>query len=296
VVSGFRLSGASRVLSRGLMNKEKRLANLALLIFATLSLLFLVLPTGPVVGGARAILSFATYPFINTGENISEAAYGIPAGVVSLLKTEQENRRLRGAEKEDALLRAQLEAALAENRRLAALAALAPVPRWKGIWAGVIERDPAHWNSSITINRGLRDGVAPHDPVIGVQNGKTGLVGKIIEVSRETSKVLLMTDDMFSVTCYVQGRGWDALAEGQGRELLRLNYLPTEAQPEAGAEVFTSPASVVYPPGLSIGAVLRVHSRENFMTFISADLVPTIRPGAVKEVYVLKKAAEARPK
>ncbi len=270
------------------MNKEKRLAHMALLLFATLSLVFLILPTGPLVRSVKAIVSFATYPFINTGEVATDIALGVPRNVLNLLNTESENRLLREQSREYALVKAQLDSALEENRRLSEIAGFNQDNKWRGVWARVVERDPTHWNSSFTIDRGLSSGVELHDGVVGIQNGKAGLVGKVIEVSRETSRVLLITDEMFSVTCYLKDHGWDALAEGQGRELLRLNYLPTEAQTDAG-EVFTSKASVVFPPGISIGTVLRFHARGNFMTFVSADLLPTIRPGAVKEVFVMKK-------
>jgi rod shape-determining protein MreC len=273
------------------MNKEKRLANMALLFFATLSLLFLILPTGPLVRSIKAIVSFSTYPFINTAQSLTEISAGVPRNVLDLLNTESENRILREQARDAALMRAQLDAALEENRRLSEIAGFKQDSQWKGVWARVVERDPTHWNSSFMIDRGFSSGIELHDGVVAIQNGKVGLVGKVIEVSRETARVLLITDEMFSVTCYLKDHGWDALAEGQGRELLRLNYLPTEAQTDGG-EVFTSKSSVVFPPGISIGTVLSVHSHGNFMTFVSADLLPTVRPGAVKEVFVMKKSQQ----
>jgi len=120
------------------------------------------------------------------------------------------------------------------------------------------------------------------------QDGKVGLVGKIVEVSRENSKVLLVTDEMFSSASYVDGQNWDALVQGQGREMLRLNYLPADVSIEPGAKVLTSKSSVVFPQGILVGEIRKLHPAGNFQTFAAADLLPAVRPEAVKEVFIMK--------
>ena len=276
------------------MNKERRLATIAALVFSALALLFLILPSQPLVSSAKAVVFFSVYPFISAGKSMSEITAGVPRNVAALLDTEAENRVLRERQKEAALISSQLESALEENKRLSAIVALTQSEKWKGVWASVIERDPSHWNSSFIVDKGSLDGVEPHDPVLGLQDGKAGLVGKIVEVSRENSKVLLVTAEMFSASCYVDGQNWDALVQGQGREMLRLNYLPADVSVEPGVKVFTSKSSVVFPQGILVGEIRKLHPAGSFQTFAAADLLPAVRPEAAKEVFIMKAQSRQR--
>jgi len=269
------------------MNKEKRLANLGLLFFSSVSLLLLILPLTPVVNTARLVLGYVFLPSVKNAESLVRYMGGVSGNAVRLIRTEDENRLLRGKIKDTQITQARLDAALEENKRLAQIAGIAPSLKWKGVWARVIEREPMRWYSSVLVDKGSLDGVALSNAVLGVQGGKAALAGKIIEVAKDTAKVLLVTDEMSSVACYVEGKGWDGLAEGQGAELLKLNYMPPEAQAAAGLEILTSPASAVFPPGITVGRIIKFFPKEGVMSFVPAQVLPAVRPGAIKEVFII---------
>ncbi|MFA5162628.1 MAG: rod shape-determining protein MreC [Elusimicrobiales bacterium] len=277
------------------MHKEKQHATIAAAVFSALSLLFLLLPSSPVVNSAKAALAFSLLPFVSAGHSAAEITAGAPRNIAALINAEEENRALRLRQKDADITAAQLEAALETNRRLAAETGLSASEKWRGVWARVMERDPAHWNSSFLVDRGASSGVQPHDPVLGVQDGRAGIVGKVVEVWRDSAKVLLATDEMFSAVCYVEGRNWDALAEGRGRAELRLNYLPSDANVEKGAKVFTSRSSVVFPQGILAGTIIGVHQAGSFQTFTSADLRLAVRPEAAKEVFIMSRNRPPAP-
>ena len=51
----------------------------------------------------------------------------------------------------------------------------------------------------------------------------------------------------------------------------------------------TSKNSAVFPEGIPIGVVTRVEKGEDFKTYITAEVAPAVRPGAIKEIFVFTK-------
>ena len=272
------------------MNREKRLANWALMIFSGLSILLLILPVSPLVHSVRVLLSYGVYPVLDYSHAFDSYIRGVPKNLVLMLQTDQENRKLRRQIQDAVIIKAEINAVNEENRRLRRLIGATEVFRWDGTWARIIERDPSHWYGSFLIDKGSSDNIMLNAAVIGVEYGKAGLVGRITEVSSRVSKVLLITADLSSVTCYVRPGRWEGLVEGQHRQYLRLNYMPMEAKVSKGAELLTSPASAVFPPGISIGMMSKFYPKESFMTFLSAEIVPTVNPNAIKEVFIFATA------
>lgn len=275
------------------MNKEKRLANFALLVFSGLSVLCLILPVSPFVHRMRVILSYGFYPILDYGETFDYYLRGVPRNFAMMLQADQENRALRQQIKDAQIAGAQAEAQAEENRRLRQIIGAGQALPWKGMWARVVEREPAHWYNSFLIDKGASDRVYLNAAVLGVESGRVGLIGRITEVFSKNSKVLLITDELSSVACYVRNKEWEGLAEGQRTDYLKLNYMPLEADLAAGAELLTSPSSSVFPAGISIGRIASFYPKESFMTFLSAKVLPTVRPDAVKEVFILETAVPA---
>jgi len=66
-----------------------------------------------------------------------------------------------------------------------------------------MERDPANWHRSLMIEAGLKDGIELNAPVLGVENGRLGAVGRVTELGPHWAKVLLITDELSSVAAYI---------------------------------------------------------------------------------------------
>jgi len=195
---------------------------------------------------------------------------------------------LKSQIKEVQIIKAKTEAVMEENRRLRSIINTRQDFEWKGVWARIIERAPSHWHNSFLIDLGAADNIKINSAVLGIHNGKTGLVGRVSDVTAHVSKVLLITDGVSSTICYVRGREeWEGLAEGQGRETLKLNYMPSEADIKIGMELFTSPSSKILPAGILIGTVSKVYQKESFVTFLSAEITLAAPPDALREVFVL---------
>ena len=121
------------------------------------------------------------------------------------------------------------------------------------------------------------------------EDDRAGLSGRVLEVYPKFSKVLLLTNSAASAVCAISPGGLEALVEGKGTWLLKMNYVPEEASVEAGSELLTSPGGLLFPAGISVGKVTKVYPRESFMNFITADVAPAVDVNTLKEVFVVRR-------
>ena len=271
------------------MSREKDAANYAVVFFAAISVLLLLFPVSKIAHTARIVASYSLYPSLHYGAKSAHYIRNVPENFVALLETDQENRGLK--EKVKALeVRLQSSSALeAENARLAAEMDLSRTQPWAGAWARVINKTPADWYGSFFIDKVAESGIQVNDTVMGMEGGRAGLAGRIFEVYPKFSKVLLLTNSAASAVCSLAPDGLEALVEGKGTWMLKLNYVPEEAKLLEGAEVLTSPGGLLFPAGVLVGRVRKVYVRESFMNFITADIVPAVNVNTLKEVFVVRR-------
>ena len=272
------------------MSREKDAANYTAIFFAALSILLLLFPVSRLAHTVRIAASYSLYPSLHYGAKYTHYVRNVPENFVALLKADQENRVLKDKVRE---LEVRLQSASsleAENVRLTEEMRLSRSQPWAGTWARVINKTPADWYGSFFIDKGSEDGLAVNDAVLGFEAGRAGLAGRVFEVYPKFSKVLLLTNGAASAVCSIAPDGLEALAEGKGTWMLKLNYVPEEAKLEAGTEVVTSPGGLLFPPGVLVGRVKKVYQRESFMNFITADIEPAVNVNTLKEVFVVRRS------
>ena len=271
------------------MHREKDAANYALVFFAVLSVLLLLFPAARIANTARIAVSYSLYPSLHYGAKYSYFIRNVPSNFVKLLETDQENRALQ-ARVRDLEVKLQNSAAqVAENERLAREMKLSRSLPWEGSWARVVNKTPSDWYGSFFIDKGAEDGVETNDTVLGMQDEKAGLAGRVFEVYPKFSKVLLLTNSAASAVCAIAPAGLEALVEGKGTWLLKMNYVPEEADLAVGAELVTAPGGLLFPAGVPVGRVTKVYPRESFMNFITADVAPAVNVNTLKEVFVVRR-------
>lgn len=139
------------------------------------------------------------------------------------------------------------------------LKAYEPVP------ARVFARSPNSWYSTVEINKGSSDGVAPDQPVV---NGE-GLVGKVKSVTDGSAVVMLLTDQDFGVSAKAASSGEPGTidpAVGAPGEL-RFDLVPRGRRVEKGERIVTAGTvsdrwKSLFPQGILIGSVNRVDEGE----------------------------------
>ena len=114
-----------------------------------------------------------------------------------------------------------------ENERLREQLNFAATLEQKNYPAQIIGRNPDSFFSGITINKGSTHGIKKGMPVVAVQNGITGLVGKVVTVGATTSIIMPVYDSKCSVSCRIQNTRDLGLLSGNGNfdSPLSLRYI-----------------------------------------------------------------------
>ncbi|OGR99258.1 MAG: rod shape-determining protein MreC [Elusimicrobia bacterium RIFCSPLOWO2_12_FULL_39_28] len=220
-----------------------------------------------------------------------EAGKGIGFRLKALVLAHKENEILKEKLKQVPLLEGLLQETLKENLRLKELLNLKSTLFFKTIPAQVISRDPEHWNQILYINCGLKEGVEPMVPVLGFRSDSNnekhliaGVIGRILESTAHTSKVLLISDPLSSIAVTLPRTQDQGLLQGEGSVNISLDYLDPSAQIQIGEEVHTSGLGGVFPPGLLVGRVTKILDSQEFKKVQVRSAIPL---GRIKEVLVL---------
>ncbi len=259
--------------------------------FLLLSFVLMILPLDGVVASVKTVLSYVFIPQVRAAHGAVKYAQGVRQTVRELLDTHQENKRLKQQLEMDHLLTAQAENVFKENERLTQILKLQAVTPWKGIWARVAYREPSQWNTVI-VDKGSADGIEERSAVLSVEQSQEGLAGVVVEVSENTSKVLLVRDEDFSAAVTLEKGQEEGLLVGGGPHAVRIKYIPLQAQVEKGDKVVTSSTSHIFPAGILVGHVRSVREDGSFQTAQTVEVDPLVRSAAVKELFVIFKQKE----
>lgn len=145
----------------------------------------------------------------------------------------------------------------------------------------VLGRDP-NFLKYLLIDLGSDQGIAPGMPVMS----DVGLVGRIVEVSANSSKVLLITDPGSAINALVQGSRVLGVLAGVDGGNPRIKYLTQDVVISPGDIVLTSGLGGSLPKGLVIGQILRVRHRDYEM-FQEAEVRPTVNFDRLELVLVI---------
>ena len=120
--------------------------------------------------------------------------------------------------------------------------------------AQVIARDPSPWFKTIMIDKGAAEGIEKGSPVIVSE----GIVGQVIKVSEDFSRVLLMTDRNSAVDALVQDTRVRGMVKGSNEKSCSFVYALRKDDIKPGEMIVSSGLDQVFPKGLKIGRILDV--------------------------------------
>jgi len=194
-----------------------------------------------------------------------------------------ENRQLRAENEQLKVDSLRTAEALEENRRLRRLLVLAESLPISAVAGEVIGREGSGWVRSLTVNRGLGQGVGAQTPVIVPE----GLVGRVVRVRPGASVIQLLTDPSSSVGAVVQRTRTVGLVEGDPRGNLRFKFMARDGAGIAPGDVIvTSGQGTIFPRGLPVGRVLSVEDKGSAL-FHFAVLAPVVDLARVEEVLLV---------
>lgn len=262
--------------------RERR--SYALALFIILLAVFISFSSLSNLFGIRSILISALYPFQFIAVSLWKGVLDTPTFIINLQNLARQNAQL---ENELNRLKAKLtlwEELISENERLRDALAFKQKNRYgfKLLAAQVIGRSPSPWFSILEIDQGSRAGVKKDMPVIV----KEGLVGRIIEVSEFSSKVMLLKDAESSVAA-ADARSRDfGVVEGRGGDKLFMKYVSAGGDVKLGDKIVTSKISSIFPSGIPIGTVIQATKREHDL-FYHIEIEPAVTFSKIEEVFIV---------
>ena len=169
-----------------------------------------------------------------------------------------------------------------ENERLKNLLTFKQQSPFKLIPTRLIGRSTDSWSSSIIIDKGSYNGIKSGMSAITY----LGLIGRVIESGKFSSKVLLINDPNLGVSAIVQRSRQEGLVSGTLGANLIMRYLPEEPDIEIGDVIVTSGLGETYPKGLLIGSVIDI-GRDFSGLSRYAIIKPAVGLSGLEEVLVV---------
>lgn len=219
--------------------------------------------------------------------HLGNRAFYFFQGMMDYPRLLEENRRLREELAQRENYRYQLVEMQKENYRLREMLDFKERTEYELLPAEVVSRDPAHWFETLTIDKGHGDGVEENMAVVTAE----GLVGSVLEVSRNSSRVLLLTDSRRAVSALIQRSrdpGEVGVVEGYPEQqgLLRLINLPPEANIQPGDTIVSSGLGGVFPKGLVIGHALEIE-KDQYGLLQRALVRPSVNFNRLEELFIV---------
>ena len=138
---------------------------------------------------------------------------------------------------------------LAENKELQKLLNSVNLDSENLITTRVISNSAGSYVKTLTINVGSNDGVKLGNPVIN----DWGMIGRIVELGRNSSRVLLTVDINSQIPVYFENSLHRAILVGKNSDLLELKFLKKRVLLLDGDRLLTSGEGGVLPRGIPVG-------------------------------------------
>lgn len=218
-------------------------------------------------GVLRSAATDVTAPVTATGRSIIDGIGSIGDGIAAYWRAGSQNEELR---RELEASRAKLVEARAidfENRRLKRLLGLVGDGRETVAVVRIVGSTASSTHRLVTLSAGSAAGVRPGQPLRSAE----GLIGRVIETGRISSRALLITDGSSTVPVQIIRSGAAVLATGQGNGLIELRSLIAGQTPfRRGDVVMTTGAGGIFPAGIPVAVVTSV-SRDSAIGSPLAD-------------------------
>lgn len=202
--------------------------------------------------GPRSVAQDAVAPAAEASAEVRAESQNLIEAIRGYLRAGSQNAELK-QEVELARIRlAEAEAIKRENARLKALLGLEQEEAKPVAVARLIGSSSASSRRFAYLGAGSADGVKVGMPV----RSPRGVVGRVLEVGRQSSRVLLLTDSQSVLPVRLVDDNIVAYAEGRGDSMLRIRLINLGINPLKKGDIFvTSGAGGYYRPGTAVAIV-----------------------------------------
>jgi rod shape-determining protein MreC len=255
----------------------------------TITLLLLAFSASAPVTELRRGVGFAMSPIQNVLREGGQTVSSFFATLGEIDRLRRENQQLTTQVDELATQNRSLESLQSQNEQLTSVLQVRSSLDYESTAAEVISRRITGQERVISLDRGANFGIEVDDPVIG---GGGALVGQVVEVGANYSRVLLITDTRVKVVGLLESSRGVGTIQGRLERPLEMNGISAtntvglgEAVVTAGIELSEDIRSP-YPKGLLIGTIADVQ-RSPDQLFQTALVTPAANFETLEYVLVI---------
>ena len=209
---------------------------------------------GPTWNPAEQFVIEITAPFQKLIKQTTKSTEELWLNYFRLVDVHHENTQLKNEIHALKMANSRYRELLATQERLEELLQFKQTINRPVLAAQVIGRDPTGWFKSVIIDKGKWAGLRLDMPVVNA----FGVVGRVVSVSSNYAKVLLIIDQNSAVDCLVQRSRDRGMLKGLMSEICKLDDMAKSNDITVGDIVVTSGLGGVFPKGLPVGRILDV--------------------------------------
>lgn len=273
-------------MSKGQTGRRQAVLYVALL---TISLLMLAFSASAPITELRHGVGFAMAPIQNVLRESGRTVSSFFATLGEIDRLRQQNQDLQTQVDQLETQNRSLQSLQAQNQQLTDILQVRSSLDYNSTAAEVISRRITDQENVISLDRGTNAGIAVDDPVVGSGGA---LVGQVVEVGPDYSRVLLITDARMDVVGLLESSRGVGTVHGQLGRPLEMDGIPAENTVNVNEAVVTAGIELAegirspYPKGLLIGTVAAV-SRSPDQLFQTALLTPAANLDTLEYVLVI---------
>jgi rod shape-determining protein MreC len=147
--------------------------------------------------------------------------------------------------------------------------------------ARVVGREPAYWYQTIVVDRGKKDDVLEGMIVLA----PSGVVGQVIHAGEHYSKILLANAPSSAIDAMIQKNRIRGILKGAGARGYVLHYVLKNADIEEGDYIVTAGIGGVFPAGIPLGRVSKIHKKRRGM-FQEIEVQPHVDFQKLEFVFI----------
>ncbi|MDB5852137.1 MAG: mreC [Herminiimonas sp.] len=273
--------------------KQGASARVKVIVFAFIAICLLIVDARlRTLSTIRQVVGVGLYPLQVAALMPRDALYSVGGYFTSVSRLENENRKLRGQQVQNAQMLQQGQQLLAENAQLRKLLSAGERLPVKSVMSEIMYDTRDAFTRKIVLDRGSRNAIALGQPVID----DVGVVGQVTRVFPFTSEVTLLTDKDHAISVQVLRSGLRSVAYGRGQSgVLDLRFMAANADIRKGDILVTSGIDGVYPPGLAVATVTQVENKSSD-AFAHIVCQPTAGIDRNKQLLILLQDATLAPR
>lgn len=240
---------------------------------------------GSTVGGQFGVVQHMILQGIGPvqkGMSQALASFEVFAGdYLALWNIRDDNKHLRAVIEDYQQQLDQYREAYARNRYLENELEFKRVENFPALTARVVGKDPSFWFQTMVVDRGKNDGVLEGM----VARTSQGVVGQVIQVSENYSKILLANAPSSAIDVMIQKNRVRAILKGAAEKGYVLHYVLKSADVAVGDRVVTAGVGGTFQSGIPLGVVSAVRSSLRGM-FQEIEVSPTVNFTQVEMVFL----------